>query len=148
MQEPMHTWSTLVPFRLFTVTTWSGMWGQAIRGSRLERSISITRSYSASASGCSSRKSFSRPWALRKARVISSEGKMELVAPSSAPMLVMVARSGTVRVFAPSPPHSIIFPTPPFTESMRSISRLISLAVTKGRRAPLSSTFITLGIVI
>ena len=33
----------------------------------------------------------------RNARVTSSLGKMEVVAPSSAPMLVMVARSGTVK---------------------------------------------------
>ena len=42
---------------------------------------------------------------------------MEVVAPSSAPMLVMVARSGTVSVATPSPPYSMILPTPPFTVS-------------------------------
>ena len=55
---------------------------------------------------------------------------MEVVAPSSAPMLVMVARSGTLRVETPSPPHSMIAPTPPLTDRMRRISRLTSLAVT------------------
>ena len=55
---------------------------------------------------------------------------MEVVAPSSAPMLVMVARSGTLRVETPAPPHSMIAPTPPLTDRMRRISRLTSLAVT------------------
>ena len=40
---------------------------------------------------------------------------MEVVAPSSVPMLVMVARSGTDRLAMPSPPHSMIAPTPPLT---------------------------------
>ena len=73
---------------------------------------------------------------------------MELVAPSSAPMLVMVARSGTLRVLTPSPPHSMIRPTPPLTERIRRISRLTSLAVTKGRSAPVSYTLMTWGILI
>ena len=45
----------------------------------------------------------SRPCASRNVRVTSSDGKIEVVAPSSAPMLVMVARSGTDRVLTPSP---------------------------------------------
>ena len=41
---------------------------------------------------------------------------MEVVAPSSAPILVIVARSGTVSEDTPSPAYSTIFPTPPLTE--------------------------------
>ena len=55
---------------------------------------------------------------------------MEVVAPSSVPILVMVPRSGTDRVATPSPPHSIIAPTPPLTDRIRSSSRDTSLAVT------------------
>ena len=35
---------------------------------------------------------------------------MEVVAPSSAPILVMVARSGTERLATPAPPYSMIVP--------------------------------------
>ena len=73
---------------------------------------------------------------------------MEVVAPSSAPMLVMVARSGTVRVFTPSPAYSITRPTPPFTDSTRSTSKITSLAETQGFSLPFSSTFTTSGQVI
>ena len=56
---------------------------------------------------------------------------MEVVAPSSAPMLVMVARSGTVSVATPGPPYSMIFPTPPFTVNKRSTSKMTSFAETQ-----------------
>ena len=92
--------------------------------------MSMILSYSASGSGISSDQSSSLPCAARNFLVTSSEGKMEVVAPSSVPMLVMVPRSGTDRVAMPSPPHSMIAPTPPLTERMRSSSRDTSLAVT------------------
>ena len=44
VQEPTHTWSTLVSFMLRTGTTLSGMWGQAISGSSVSRSMWMTRS--------------------------------------------------------------------------------------------------------
>ena len=44
VQEPMHTWSTLTAERVFTSTTLSGLWGQAIMGSRVDRSMSMIRS--------------------------------------------------------------------------------------------------------
>ena len=148
VQEPMHTWSTFVPLRSATFFTLSGLCGQAISGSRVDRSMSMIRSYSASASLESSAQSASRPSAFRKARVMSSDGKMDVVAPSSVPMLVMVARSGTDRVLMPSPPHSMIAPTPPFTDRMRRISRLTSLAVTKGRSFPVRFTLNIFGMVM
>ena len=55
---------------------------------------------------------------------------MEVVAPSSVPILVMVARSGTDNPAMPGPPHSITWPTPPLTERSRKTSKLMSLAVT------------------
>ena len=55
---------------------------------------------------------------------------MDVVAPSSVPMFVIVARSGTDSAAMPGPPHSMIAPTPPLTDRMRSSSRLMSLAVT------------------
>ena len=148
VQEPMHTWSTFVPFNSPAFFTLSGLWGQATSGSSAERSISMIRSYSASGSLASAVQASSRPSAFRKARVISSEGNMLVVAPSSVPMFVMVARSGTDRVFTPSPPHSMIAPTPPFTLSMRRISRLTSLAVTKGRSLPVRFTLNIFGMVM
>ena len=72
---------------------------------------STTSSYTASASAASGAPSPPpRPCAFINARVTSSEGKMEVVAPSSAPILVMVARSGTESVATPSPPYSMILP--------------------------------------
>ena len=44
-----------------------------------------------------------RPWASRYSLVRSSEGKMLLVAPSSAPMLPIVSRSVAERVATPGP---------------------------------------------
>ena len=73
---------------------------------------------------------------------------MEVVAPSSAPMFVMVALSGTDRALIPSPPHSIMAPTPPFTDRIPRISKLISFAVTKGFRLPVRFTLYIFGIVI
>ena len=107
-----------------------------------------TSSYSASLSGARATQSASRPWAFMNARVISSEGKIEVEAPSSAPMLVMVARSGTDRVLTPSPPYSMILPTPPLTLSRRSTSRITSLAATKGRSRPVRLTRTIFGMVM
>ena len=63
---------------------------------------------------------------------------MDVVAPSSAPILVIVARSGTVNVFTPSPLYSIILPTPPLTLSRRKTSKIISLDETPVLSAPVS----------
>ena len=71
---------------------------------------------------------------------------MEEVAPSSVPMFVMVVRSGTVSVSTPGPVYSNTLPTPPFTESRRSISRMTSFAVAHPESSPSSRTFTTSGI--
>ena len=44
VQEPMQTWSTLVPLSDSTSTTLSGLWGHAIIGFREDRSMSMTLS--------------------------------------------------------------------------------------------------------
>ncbi len=107
------TWSTFVPASSFTVPMLSGECGLAMSGSTAPRSSSMTRSYFASASAASAVQSDSRFCALRNACVISSLGKTEVVTPSSAPMFVIVARSGTERVLTPSPPYSMTVPTLP-----------------------------------
>ncbi len=77
----------------------------------------------------------------------SSEGKTEVVAPSSAPMLVMVPRCGTLREATPSPKYSKILPTPPLTVRRRRSSRMMSLAATQGWSSPVRCTPTTLGII-
>ena len=91
--------------------------------------------------------SFSLPWERMNSRTRSSAGKMEVVAPISAPILVMVARSETVRVRAPGPTYSNTFPRPPLIPTRRSISRITSLALQPGFKCPTRFTFTTLGMV-
>ena len=81
-----------------------------------------------------------RPCFLRYVLVTSSLGKIVVVAPSSAPILAIVDRSGTVNVSTPDPWYSNILPIPPLTVSRLSISKMTSLAVTPKLSAPFSST--------
>ena len=148
VQEPMHTWLILIPLSSDTAFTLSGLCGHAARGFNAERSTVYSSLYSASRSGESSTKHSSRPSALRKALVISSDGKIDEVAPSSAPILVIVALSGTESDFTPSPAYSMIAPTPPFTPSILSTSRITSLALTRGESEPVRFILMILGIVI
>ena len=76
---------------------------------------------------------------------ISSLGNIDVVAPSSAPIFVIVALSVTERAFTPSPEYSIIFPTPPFTVNSLRTLRITSLADTQGFSFPVNSTFTTFG---
>ncbi len=55
---------------------------------------------------------------------------MEVVAPVSVPIFVMVALSGTDRLFTPSPKYSSAYPTPPLTPIRLNTSRITSLAET------------------
>ena len=73
---------------------------------------------------------------------------MEVVAPSSVPILVMVARSGTERSAMAGPSHSIILPTPPLTERISSNFKLTSLAETYGGNLPVQCTLIIFGMVM
>src|SRR3989337_2824234 len=72
-------------------------------GSKDERSISTTSSYFALGSAFSGFQTPSLPCILRYFFVCASLGKIEVSAPSSAPILVIVARSVTIRVLTPSP---------------------------------------------
>ena len=85
---------------------------------------------------------------MRNAFVTLSEGKIEVVTPSSAPMFVIVARSGTDSVSTPSPPYSTIDPTFPFVVRISSSLRMTSLAATHGWRFPVRFTLTTFGYVM
>ena len=103
VQLPMQIWSTCIPAILDTSVTLSGLLGCAASGCSEERSIVISSSYSASGSASSSRQSPALPRAAKNSRVLRSLGKIEVVAPVSAPMFAMVARSGTLKSIRPSP---------------------------------------------
>jgi hypothetical protein len=146
VQLPIQTWSTLIFPISLAFFTLSGLCGIAASGSSFSSPIVISFSYTASVSGLSSTQSISLPCARRKSLVISSLGNMEVVAPSSAPIFVIVALSGTVRFSIPSPAYSIILPTPPFTLIILSTSSIISFADTHGFNLPVKTTFTTEGI--
>ena len=116
MQEPIAIWSTFI-FSSGISCTLSGLCGNAASGTKSSKFTINFLSYTASASGSNSMKSDSLDCFLRKSLVISSLGKIEVVAPSSAPIFVIVALSSTERDFIPSPVYSITNPTPPFTVS-------------------------------
>ena len=90
-----------------------------------------------------------RPWAFMYSRVFSSEGKIEVVAPSSAPMLVMVARSVAERLFTPGPVYSRILPTAALDRQAAQNLQDDVLGGDPGLEScPLSSTRKTLGMVM
>ena len=136
MQEPMQTWSTGSGPTSAEPRDVAGAVGQADERLEAGKSMSMTLSYCASASGARGCQSASLPWALRNARVTSSDGKTDVVTPVSAPMLAIVARCGTERPATPGPPYSRTTPTLPAVETMESTLRTMSFAVTQsGRRA-------------
>ena len=114
-------------------TRWarSGVSGPLINGCSVDRSISITRSKncsgSRSTSGSARRSSVirsaasaisSRRVAFRYAAIFSSTGNIDVVAPSSAPMFVIVALPVALIVRAPGPMYSTIALVPPETVSL------------------------------
>jgi len=145
VQLPIATCVTGIPFSSETAFTASGECGHAARADSSVRLISITLSYTASLSAVCSVQSAARPMLSRNFFVVLSEGNTEHVAPSSAPMLVTVARCGTVRLSTPSPKYSYTAPTPPLTVSRRRTSRMISLAPIPLRSVPVSFTPKTFG---
>ena len=147
VQLPMQTWSTLMPSISLMGTTLSGECGWAASGCSALRSMVISSSYSASSSAVSGAQSARRPRAAKNSKVRRSLGNTVVVAPSSAPMLAMVARIGTDRVSTPGPPYSMILPTPPLTVRRRRTSRMTSLAETMGLSSPVSTTWQTFGMV-
>ncbi len=143
----MATWFTRIFPTDRTVPTLSGLCGFAVRGSSVLRSSSSSSSYTASSSASKGIHISSLPCARRNSLVFSSLGKMDVVAPSSAPILVMVARSGTVREATPGPAYSMTLLTPPLTLSSCSTFRIMSLADTQGGSFPFSRIRQTPGIV-
>ncbi len=110
------------------------------------RSISITSSYSASASAASALQLVSRCCARRKARVRSSLGKIEAGRPEfRAHVRDRRALGHRERRPPPRPPYSITRPTPPLTVSRRSSSRITSFALTQAGSVPVSGTSVTFG---
>ena len=86
--------------------------------------------------------------ARKKSFVISSDGKIEVVTPTSAPILVMVARCGTDKFFTPGPKYSRTLPTFPFVVRIDSTLRITSIDETQGGSLPSRLTPITLGQII
>ena len=146
MHEPIIIWLTLVPFIDFTVTTLPGLWGAAIIGSTFARSTTNVSSYFAPLSATILTKSFARPCAARNCFVTASDGKTLVVTPSSAPMLVIVAREGTSSVATPGPVYSKIQPTLPLVPYFSSTLRITSLAETPFLSLPLRTIARTLGV--
>ena len=131
-----------------TLATLSGLCGLAVSGVSSSKLIVTTSSYTASASGLNSIQSSSLPCALKNSNVLSSLGNIEVVAPSSAPIFVIVALSGTESVLTPSPAYSNTLPTPPLTVSFLNTSRITSLAATILFNFPVSSILTTFGVLI
>jgi hypothetical protein len=75
----------------------------------------------------------------------ASLGNTEVVTPHSAPMLAIVARSGTSSVATPGPPYSNTHPTLPCVPKSASTFRMTSLAETQGASRPFSRIRTTRG---
>ena len=130
----MQTWSTGSPSISETAQMLSGLCGRAARcpaatgrsrlfSRRAHRDRPISRSSPLPFPG--------RPEPL----VSSSLGKTDVVTPHSAPMFVIVARSGTERVRTPSPPYSKTQSTFPFVVKICRTPRMTSLAETQAEAA-------------
>jgi hypothetical protein len=108
----------------------SGVNGPLMWGSSSDRLISITLSYTASESGrrrfcCMGRLEISKAcWAIGPRCVASrygtwagEKGKSDVVAPTSAPMLQIVAMPVQLSVCTPGPKYSMMYPVPPCVTS-------------------------------
>ena len=137
----------------------SGESGPLMRGFSSERFSSITRSkyFSgfARTSG-SARRSFATPSArsatasrfvaFRYAFMWESYGKTEVVEPTSAPMLPIVALPVAERVSAPSPKYSIMQFVPPFVVRICATRRITSFGDAQPCSFPVSLIPISFGI--
>mmetsp|Transcript_11978 Transcript_11978/g.32745 ORF Transcript_11978/g.32745 Transcript_11978/m.32745 type:complete len:202 (-) Transcript_11978:759-1364(-) len=130
----------------------SGVKGPLIWGSSSLRLISITWSYLQPSSGTrfslKASASLAAPGlsvATRYSYMRLLKGKMEVVAPISAPMLQMVAMPVAERDSVPGPWYSTMAPVPPFTDRMPATLRMISLCEVHLDNLPVSFTPITLG---
>ncbi len=75
----------------------------------------------------------------------SSNGNIDVVAPSSAPMLVIVALPVHDSDCTPGPKYSMIRLVPPLTVSWPSSQRITSLGAAQPDSSPVSLTPTTLG---
>ena len=75
----------------------------------------------------------------------SSAGKIEVVAPSSAPMLVIVALPVALIVRAPGPTYSTIALVAPATVSSPATRRMTSFGAVQPPSVPVSTTAIRRG---
>ena len=87
-------------------------------------------------SGNISIKSFSYS-VISQFKCITITGKIEVVAPNSVPILVIVLLSVTLNVDIPGPENSNTLSTPPLTLNIFNKYKIISLAETKGFNRPL-----------
>mmetsp|Transcript_20803 Transcript_20803/g.64509 ORF Transcript_20803/g.64509 Transcript_20803/m.64509 type:complete len:213 (+) Transcript_20803:1377-2015(+) len=138
--------------RSLTAVHRSGVKGPLMWGPSSLRLISITRSYSQPSSGtrlwrlaAASSATPVRPVSRRYSSWRSHSGKTEVVAPISAPMLVMVAIPVAEMDSTPSPKYSTMAPVPPDTVRMSATLRMTSLGEVQPPSAPVSLTPITLG---
>ena len=127
--------------------TLSGWCGHEISGSSSLKLMSMHSSYSASSSGSISTYWSPRPCAVMNFFTCASAGKIEVVAPISAPILAIVALAGTSRAAAPGPTYSYTFPSPPLIVTSWSIFKMTSFGLHPGFREPVRFTFTTRGMV-
>src|SRR5450631_1275191 len=72
--------------------------------------------------------------------VLASYGKIDVVAPISAPILQIVALPVALMVSAPDPKYSMMAPVPPLTLKRFATSRITSFGDDHPERAPLRRT--------
>src|SRR5262249_2413081 len=83
--------------------------------------------------------------ALRYRDIDSSKGKIEVVAPSSAPMFVIVPFPVQEIERAPAPKYSTIAPVPPLTVRMPATFKITSLGAVQPFKEPFKWIPISLG---
>ena len=144
VHEPITTWSIGTSPASSTLRTLEGRCGNATTGFSSARSISTSRSYSASASAANARGGFA-PCSERYAIQMSSTGKMPFFAPASMAMLAMVKRSSMPSAATPSPVNSSDWYRAPSTPIMPIRRSTTSLPQTQPRGALRSTTLIADG---
>ena len=107
VHEPITAWSIFTLANSVTGLVFSGRWGAATVEGTVERSMSITRSYSASSPAANTTGSCcARPFMY--SIVFSSTGKMPFFAPASMAMFAMLKRSSIESDAMPSPWNSML----------------------------------------
>ncbi len=130
MHEPRKPVSTLAPAISDIFRTFSGLGGQAARGSSPARSIVMVWAYTALRSAFTGFVDPSPERALRYRIALRSTGRNAATAPISVAMLARVILPQKLKDSAPGPANSITFPSAPAEPSRRSTSSVTSFAVT------------------